>query len=50
MIKLVTVLAKSDPTDHAETRAYVFFDYRVFITLEEVVPMQLCFLKFFFEI
>ena len=48
MVKLVTVLAKSDPADHAETRAYVFFDYRAFIRLEEVVPMQLCFLNSFF--
>ena len=32
MIKLVTVLAKSDPADHAETRAYVFLTTECFYT------------------
>ena len=32
VIKLVTVLAKSDPADHAETRAYVFLTTECFYT------------------
>ena len=49
VIKLVTVLAKSDPADHAETRAYVFLTTGCFYT-EEVSPMQLCYLNSFFYI